>query len=148
MLNRVILIGRLTHDPELRYTQNSGIAITRFSLAVNRKFTNQNGEREADFINIVTWRGLAENCANYLRKGSLVAVEGRIQTGKYENDEGRTVYTTDVVADDVRFLEPRNRDAGPGQQSKDQNRQQPQFSRPNNPFAGDEVPIDANDIPF
>lgn len=147
MLNRVILIGRLTHDPELRYTQNSGIAITRFSLAVNRKFTNQNGEREADFINIVTWRGLAENCANYLRKGSLVAIEGRIQTGKYENNEGRTVYTTDVVADDVRFLEPRNRDAGSGQQSQ---KAKQQFSRPNDPFAGEgiSIDIDADDIPF
>lgn len=140
MLNRVLLIGRLTHDPELRYTAGSGIALTRFSLEVNRKFANQNGEREADFINIVTWRGLAETCANYLRKGSLVAIEGRIQTGKYENSEGRTVYTTDVVADDVRFLEPRNRD---------QKRQQPQFSRPNDPFAVEGVSIDIDaDIPF
>lgn len=165
MLNRVILIGRLTHDPELRYTQNGGVAITRFSLAVNRKFTNQNGEREADFINIVTWRGLAENCANYLRKGSLVAVEGRIQTGKYENNEGRTVYTTDVVADDVRFLDPRNRDTGSGQQQpmyagmgSEQtgggsnasfgNRQQ--SGRPNDPFADDGKPIDISDddLPF
>ena len=164
MLNRVVLIGRLTHDPELRYTQNGGVAVTRFSLAVNRRFTNQNGEREADFINIVSWRGLAENCANYLRKGSLVAVEGRIQTGKYENSEGRTIYTTDVVADDVRFLDTRNRDtsaasqqqpmyAGMGNSNMRQgaafgNQQQP--SRPDDPFADDGKPIDISDddLPF
>jgi len=104
MLNKVILVGRLTRDPDLRYTTNGGVAVTRFTVAVNRKFTNQQGEREADFINIVTWRNLAENCGNYLRKGSLVAVEGRIQTRSYENQEGRTVYVTEVVADDVRFL--------------------------------------------
>src|SRR5690606_5702414 len=104
MLNRVILVGRLTRDPDLRYTANGGIAVTRFTVAVNRKFTNQQGEREADFINIVTWRALAENCGNYLKKGSLVAIEGRIQTRSYENQEGRTVYVTEVVADDVRFL--------------------------------------------
>lgn len=104
MLNRVILVGRLTRDPDLRYTANGGVAVTRFTVAVNRKFTNQQGEREADFINIVTWRALAENCGNYLKKGSLVAIEGRIQTRSYENQEGRTVYVTEVVADDVRFL--------------------------------------------
>lgn len=92
MINRVTLIGRLTHDPELRYTVN-GIALTRFNIAVNRNFLNQRGEREADFINIVTWRNLAENCANHLRKGALVGIDGRLQTGKYENKEGRTVYT-------------------------------------------------------
>lgn len=104
MLNRVILIGRLTRDPEMRYTP-SGIANTSFTLAVDRAFTNANGEREADFIPIVTWRQLAENCANYLKKGRLVAVEGRIQTRNYENNEGRKVYVTEVVADNVRFLE-------------------------------------------
>jgi single-strand DNA-binding protein len=106
MINRVILVGRLTRDPELRYTP-SGVAVTRFNVAVNRNYLNQQGEREADFINIVTWRKLAENCANYLRKGSLVGIDGRLQTGKYENKEGRTIYTTDVVAEDVRFLEPK-----------------------------------------
>lgn len=104
MINRVTLIGRLTHDPELRYTVN-GIALTRFNIAVNRNFLNQRGEREADFINIVTWRNLAENCANHLRKGALVGIDGRLQTGKYENKEGRTVYTMDVVAENVQFLQ-------------------------------------------
>ena len=103
MLNRVVLIGRLAKDPELRYT-TSGIAVTRFTLAVYRSFTNQQGEREADFIPIVVWRGAAESCAKYLSKGRVVAVVGRIQTGSYEKD-GQRVYTTDVVADEVRFLE-------------------------------------------
>lgn len=111
MLNRIILIGRLTRDPELRYT-SSGIAVTQFTLAVDRPFTSQQGEREADFIPIVTWRQLAETCANYLRKGRLTAVEGRIQVRSYDNNEGRRVYVTEVVADNVRFLESGNRDGG------------------------------------
>ena len=107
MINRVVLVGRLTKDPELRYTP-SGVAMARFTLAVNRTFSNQQGEREADFINCVVWRKQAENTANYLKKGSLAGVEGRIQTGSYEGQDGKRVYTTDVVADSVQFLEPRN----------------------------------------
>ena len=102
-MNRVELIGRLTRDPELRYT-SSNIATTRFSLAVNRPFQSQNGEQGTDYINIVVWRKQAENVKKYCTKGSLVAVEGRIQTGSYEKD-GQRVYTTDVVADSVQFLE-------------------------------------------
>jgi len=136
MLNRVILVGRLTRDPDLRYTADSGIAVTRFTVAVNRKFTNQQGEREADFINIVTWRALAENCGNYLKKGSLVAIEGRIQTRSYENQEGRTVYVTEVVADDVRFLNTRtNSDKTPNNQPEE------------DPFADGEV-LGPDEIPF
>lgn len=104
MLNRTILIGRLTKDPELRYTP-SAVATASFTLAVDRTYTNQSGEREADFIPVITWRQLAENCANYLKKGRLAAVEGRIQTRHYDNNEGRRVYVTEVVADNVRFLE-------------------------------------------
>src|SRR5690554_4011318 len=104
MLNKVVLIGRLTRDPELRYT-SSGIAVTRFTLAVDRNYTNQQGERQADFIPIVVWRGQAETSAKYLSKGRLVAVSGRIQTGSYETPEGQRRYTTDVVADEVRFLD-------------------------------------------
>ncbi|KQN96868.1 single-stranded DNA-binding protein [Paenibacillus sp. Leaf72] len=104
MLNRVILIGRLTRDPELRYTP-AGVAVTQFSLAVDRPFTSGHGEREADFIPIVVWRQLAETCANYLSKGRLTAVEGRIQVRNYENNEGKRVYVTEVIADNVRFLE-------------------------------------------
>lgn len=147
MMNRVILVGRLTRDPELRYTP-SGVAICRFSIAVNRNYTNAQGEREADFINIVGWRGLAENCANYLRKGSLVGVDGRLQTGKYENQEGRTVYTTDVVAEDVRFLEPRQQ-----QQQRANRKPKDQASNqgdPYDPFMDDGkfvVPSD-DELPF
>ena len=102
-MNKVMLIGRVTRDPELRYTA-SNIPSTRFTLAVNRTFQNQNGETEADFINVVVWRKQAENVKKYVTKGSLIAVEGRIQTGSYERD-GQRVYTTDVVADNVQFLE-------------------------------------------
>jgi len=106
MINRVVLVGRLTRDPELKYTTN-GIANLRFSVAVNRTFTNQNGERQADFINCVAWRGQAENMAKFLRKGSLIGVEGRIETGSYQAQDGTTRYTTDVMADSIQFLEPR-----------------------------------------
>lgn len=117
MLNRVILIGRLTRDPEMRYTP-SGVAITQFTLAVDRPFSGQGGEREADFIPVVTWRQLAETCANYLRKGRLTAVEGRIQVRNYDNNEGKRVYVTEVIADNVRFLESGNRDNnGPREES-------------------------------
>ncbi|OBZ10318.1 MULTISPECIES: single-stranded DNA-binding protein [Bacillales] len=113
MLNRVILIGRLTRDPELRYTP-AGVAVTQFTLAVDRPFTSGGqGEREADFIPVVTWRQLAETCANYLRKGRLTAVEGRIQVRNYENNEGKRVYVTEIIADNVRFLES-NREGGGG----------------------------------
>lgn len=99
MLNKVILIGRLTRDVELRYTAQ-GTAVAQFTLAVNRKFNKD----EADFINIVVWRGLAENCANYLGKGRLAAVEGRLQVRNYEDKDGQKRWITEVVADDVRFL--------------------------------------------
>lgn len=103
-MNKVILIGRLTKDPELRYT-GSNRAVTQITVAVNRTFTNQNGEREADFINVVIWDKQAENVAKYLTKGRLVAVEGRIQTRNYDNNEGKKVYVTEVVALSVQFLE-------------------------------------------
>ena len=104
MINKVVLIGRLTKDPDLRYTQ-SGIAVTRFTLAVDRGFKNQDGEKQADFIPITVWRNAAENCAKCLQKGRLVAVAGRIQTGSYTATDGSKRYTTDVVADEVQFLE-------------------------------------------
>ena len=109
-MNRVELIGRITRDPELRYT-SSNIATTRFTLAVNRPFQGQNGETGTDFINIVVWRKQAENVKKYCSKGSLVAVEGRIQTGSYEKD-GQRVFTTDVVADSVQFLETKSQSQG------------------------------------
>ena len=114
MINRVVLVGRLTRDPELRYTTNN-IANLRFTVAVNRQFTNQNGERQADFINCVAWRAQAENMARFLKKGSLIGVEGRIETGSYQGQDGQMRYTTDVIADSVQFLEPRGTQAGGAQ---------------------------------
>ena len=116
-MNRVELIGRITKDPELRYT-SSNIATTRFTLAVNRPFQGQNGEQGTDFISIVVWRKQAENVKKYVSKGSLVAVEGRIQTGSYEKD-GQRIYTTDVVADNVQFLESKSQSQN--RQSSDDN---------------------------
>lgn len=155
MLNRVILIGRLTKDPELRYTP-AGVAVAQFTLAVDRTFSSNQGEREADFIPIVTWRQLAETCANYLRKGRLAAVEGRIQVRNYENNEGRRVYVTEVIADNVRFLESANRDGGSGRDdfagSSDANKSSGtrKSGSNNDPFADDGRPIDISDddLPF
>jgi single-strand DNA-binding protein len=111
MLNRIVLIGRLTRDPELRYTQN-GIAVATFSLAVDRNFKNAAGEKETDFINIVVWRGQAENCANYLSKGKLAAVDGRLQIRSYETAENQKRTVAEVVAEDVRFLSPKEGSGG------------------------------------
>jgi single-strand DNA-binding protein len=173
LLNRVILIGRLTRDPELRYTP-SGVAVTQFTLAVDRPFSNQqNQQREADFLNIVTWRQLAETCANYLRKGRLTAVEGRIQVRNYDNNEGKRVYVTEIIADNVRFLESGNNAGGGtgGSTSREDappveggrpyggnssggnggNRNNGGNSRDNSdPFADDGKPIDISDddLPF
>jgi single-strand DNA-binding protein len=162
MLNRVILIGRLTKDPELRYTP-AGVAVTQFTLAVDRQFSGSKEEREADFIPIVTWRQLAETCANYLRKGRLAAVEGRIQVRNYENNEGRRVYVTEVIADNVRFLESANREGGgqgkddagnAGNTSGGGNRSSGSRNSGNSnnsdPFADDGRPIDISDddLPF
>ncbi|MED4018991.1 single-stranded DNA-binding protein [Sutcliffiella cohnii] len=106
MINQVTLVGRLTRDPELRYT-SEGTAVATFHLAVNRNFKNQAGEIEADFVSCRVWRKLAENVANYCRKGSLIGITGRIQTRRYEDKSGSWVYVTDVVGDDVRFLDKR-----------------------------------------
>ncbi|MGI6452727.1 MAG: single-stranded DNA-binding protein [Syntrophomonadaceae bacterium] len=117
MLNRVILIGRLTRDPELRYTTN-GTAVCSFTLAVDRKFSRE----ETDFINIVAWRGLAENCASFLGKGRLAAIEGRLQVRSYEAQDGQKRRVTEVIADDVRFLDKAGSGTGltrPGIAGKD-----------------------------
>ena len=106
-MNKVFLIGRLTRDPELRYT-GSNIPVATFSIAVNRNYSNQQGEREADFINIVVWRKQAENVKNYLTQGSQVAIDGRIQTRSYDDNNGQKRYVTEVVADNVEFLGSKN----------------------------------------
>ena len=133
MLNRVVLIGRLARDPELRYTP-SGVAVTQFTLAVERPYSKDK-EKQADFIPVLAWRQTAENCANYLRKGRLAAVDGQIQTRSYKNNEGKQVYVTEVVADNVRFLEPAN---------KNDSRRQ------NDPFMDDGNPIEISEdnLPF
>lgn len=107
MINNTTLVGRLTRDPELRYTGN-GIAVVSFTIAVERNYTNAQGERETDFINCVAWRGLAETLANFSVKGSLIGITGSIQTRNYQNNEGRTIYVTEIVADNFQMLEPKS----------------------------------------
>lgn len=106
MINSVVLVGRMARDAELRYTP-SNQAVATFTLAVNRNFKNQNGEREADFINCVIWRQQAENLVNWAKKGTLIGITGRIQTRNYENQQGQRVYVTEIVADNFMLLESR-----------------------------------------
>ncbi|MGJ8886250.1 single-stranded DNA-binding protein [Staphylococcus aureus] len=141
MLNRTVLVGRLTKDPELRNAPN-GVNVATFTLAVNRTFTNAQGEREADFINVVVFKKQAENVKNYLSKGSLAGVDGRLQTRNYENKDGQRVFVTEVVADSVQFLEPKNNN----QQQKNNYQQQRQTQTGNNPF--DNTEEDFSDLPF
>ena len=117
LINNVILVGRLTRDPELKYLSD-GTAVTMFNLAVNRNFRNQTGEVEADFVAIKLWNKLAENTANFCRKGSLVGVTGRIQTRRYEDSKGTTVFVTEVIGDSVRFLDRRKRPEGKKEETK------------------------------
>ena len=153
-MNKVLLVGRLTAKPELRYT-SSNLPFTRFSVAVNRNFTNNQGQREADFINIIVWRKQAENVCNYLDKGSRVSIEGRIQTGSYDDRDGNKRYTMEVAADSVEFLDTRAQNQA--RQTESYNEPSPydyQTSTPSsntvdldsNPFAdyGEEVSIDDN----
>ncbi|EAE9647368.1 single-stranded DNA-binding protein [Listeria monocytogenes] len=159
MMNRVVLVGRLTKDPDLRYTP-AGAAVATFTLAVNRAFTNQNGEREADFIQCVVWRKPAENVANFLKKGSMAGVDGRIQTRNYEDNDGKRVFVTEVVAESVQFLEPRNHSEGAtsnnyqNQANYSNNNQTSSYradtSQKSNSFANEGKPIDINpdDLPF
>lgn len=138
MLNKVILIGRLTRDPELRYTPN-GVAVATFTLAVDRNYTNQQGQREADFIRIVVWQKMAEIVANNLGKGRLVAVEGRLQIRNYDTPEGQKRQVSEVVAENVRFLDwPKEGNKGSGvNNSKDD------FSS-----LGSEFDFPGDDLPF
>lgn len=161
MMNRVVLVGRLTRDPDLRYTPN-GVAVANFTIACNRPFRNQQGEQEADFINCVVWRKAAENLANYMKKGSMIGVDGRIQTRSYDNQEGRRVFVTEVLAENIQFLEPRGASQSGGQSNysrNDQYQEQPRPSQPmgqssqeqpNNPFQndGEQIDISDDDLPF
>ena len=134
-MNKVILVGNLTKDPEL-VTTNNGISLCRFTLAVQRRFTTSDGEREADFINIVVWRAQADNCYKYLKKGSKIAVVGSIQNRSYEAQDGSKRFTTDIMADEIEFLSTKNDDGSvvtPGE--------------PSSPVA-DLQPIDDDSLPF
>lgn len=149
MINRVVLVGRLTKDPEFRTTPN-GVSIANFTIAVNRTFTNAQGEREADFINCVVFRKQAENVNNYLSKGQLAGVDGRIQSRSYENKEGNRVFVTEVVCDSVQFLEPKgNNNVSQGQQTGTRKQQTGNVAN-DNPFANANGPIDItdDDLPF
>lgn len=149
MMNRVVLVGRLTKDPDLRYTPN-GVPCATFTLAVNRPFAGQSGEREADFINCVVWRKAAENVSNFLKKGSLAGVDGRIQTRNYEGQDGKRVYVTEVVAESVQFLEPK-KDNGyqPPMEPPPERGGTNQNNKNGDPFAGSgHIDISDDELPF
>lgn len=164
MLNRAILTGRLTRDPELRYT-TSGTAVVQATIAVDRQFKNQQGEREADFINLVIWRKVAENFANFTHKGSLVGIDGRIQTRTYENKQGQRVYVTEINVDSFSLLEPRqdnnqqpnnnyssqapNNNATSNSSRQNQNAQS-NYSNQNNDFdnGGQSIDLADDELPF
>ena len=153
-MNKVFLIGRLTRDPELRYT-GSNTAVATFSLAVNRNFSNQSGEREADFINIVVWRKQAENVKNYLTQGSQVAIDGRIQTRSYDDQDGKKRYVTEVVADNVEFLGSKSSNKGTSDMQDNPFQVENEVDMKttdikDDPFKdfGDEIKISDDDLPF
>lgn len=150
MINRVVLIGRLTKDPDLRYTPN-GVPVATFTLAVERSFKNGSGEKETDFIPCVVWRTQAENTANYLGKGDLAGVDGRIQTRNYENQEGKRVYVTEVLAESVQFLQTKKNGSGGNQSGGQQNNQSGNYTKiDDDPFnsGGQTIDISDDDLPF
>ncbi len=132
-MNKVILIGNLTKDPEISTTTN-GVSVCRFALAVTRRYTNSSGEREADFINIVVWRALAENCHKFLRKGSKAAVIGSLQSRAYDAPDGSKRYVTEVVAEEVEFISTKNTDSVESRKEEEK--------------VTELEPIDDNDLPF
>ena len=141
-MNKVILIGNLTRDPESQ-TTNSGVSFARFSIAVNRNYTNAEGERETDFINVIAWRGLADNVSKYLSKGKKVCVVGSLQTRSYEDKHGEKRYVTEILAEDIEFLSPKEHEDAPA----------PNNSARKNPAAAPKVnelkPVDNDDeLPF
>ena len=162
MINNVVLVGRMTRDADLRYTP-SNQAVATFTLAVNRNFKNQAGEREADFINCVIWRQQAENLANWAKKGALIGITGRIQTRNYENQQGQRVYVTEVIAENFQVLESRTAREGQGGgyaaggqysagnsfgSSPQAPSATPNFAREESPFGGNPMDISDDDLPF
>lgn len=148
MINNTILVGRLTRDADLKHT-GSGIAVASFTVAVERSFTNQNGEKEADFINVVAWRKTAEIISNYTQKGSMIGIKGRIQTRNYTNNEGRKVYITEVVAEEVQLLSRKNENQEPSAHSQSdythatENESEEHFEHNHN-----DTEISDDDLPF
>ena len=133
-MNKVLLVGNLTKDPELTTTTN-GISVCRFSIAVSRRYVGASGERETDFINIVVWRGQAENCHKYLKKGSKCGIVGTLQTRSYDAQDGSKRYVTEVVADEVEFISTnRNTDSSEGKKKADE--------------VSELEPIDDDSLPF
>ena len=120
-MNVAILIGRLTKDPELRYIPSTGKAVATFAIAVDRPFTSKDGQKQTDFFNIVVWGKIAENCANYLAKGRLAAIKGQIQNRSYEDNNGAKKYITEIVADEVQFLDKKKEDSGYSQLDENDN---------------------------
>ncbi|MFK4878143.1 single-stranded DNA-binding protein [Lactococcus petauri] len=138
MINNVVLVGRIVREPELRYTpQNTAVAT--FTLAVNRRFKNAQGEREADFINCIIWRQPAENLANWAKKGALVGITGSIQVRNYENKDGQRVYVTEVLADNFQMLESNSNKTEKGKTKSNQDK---------DPFAGSPMEVSDDDLPF
>lgn len=135
-MNKVVLIGNLTREPELSETP-SGVAVCKFSIAVNRDYTNADGDRETDFFNITVWRGRAENCGKYLKKGNKVAIVGSLQNRSYEDKDGVKRNVTDVVANNVEFLTPKNNQSDDEETVVTARRERPQLE-----------PIDDNQLPF
>lgn len=160
-INNVTLVGRLVRDPELKNTAQ-GVANVSFTLAVNRNYKNDQGQREADFINVVIWRKQAELLAQYATKGALIGITGRIQTRNYENQQGQRIYVTEVVADNFQLLESRGAQQGGQQQQQNQgygqqqnqrpqtnnNNARPKFGRDSDPFRGSPMEISDDDLPF
>lgn len=146
MINNTVLVGRLTRDADLKYT-GSGTAVANFSLAVERTFKNAQGEKETDYVNVVAWEKKAKLISEYTRKGSLIGVTGRIQTRNYQNNEGKKVYITEVVAENVQFLEPKGN--GSKQAAKkpyEAKKKMPNFDE--DPFEDNSDSIDDSDLPF
>lgn len=136
-MNHIVIIGRLTRDPELRYTPN-GVAVANFTVAVDRPFNSAKGEREADFIPVVVWQKLAENCANHLRKGRLVGVEGRLQIRSYDGQDGQKRRVAEIVANTVQFLD----------RAKEDNDSSPNASGRASAGGNDDFEVNLDDLPF
>ena len=142
-MNKSILVGRMVREADLRYTP-AGDAVANFTVAVNRPFKNKNGEQEADFINCVTWRKQAENLAQYTGKGSMIAIEGRIQTRSYEGKDGKMVYVTEVLAENIQYLD--NKKSGKAEQPKQQRRID--NMNENLQQNAQEIDVEESDLPF